>query len=63
MPRDYKRALAELAEQEAAGGGDATHVGLPSGSEVAIPGATDGGRAVESATDAPPAEAGGDGRG
>ncbi|MGI8805793.1 MAG: glutamate synthase large subunit [Thermoleophilaceae bacterium] len=34
MPRDYKRALAELAEQEASGGGEATHVGLPSGSEV-----------------------------
>jgi len=36
MPRDYKRALAELAEQEAAGGGEATHVGSPSGSEVAV---------------------------
>jgi glutamate synthase domain-containing protein 2/glutamate synthase domain-containing protein 3 len=34
MPRDYKRALAELAEQEAAGGGDASLVGSPSGSEV-----------------------------
>jgi glutamate synthase domain-containing protein 2/glutamate synthase domain-containing protein 1/glutamate synthase domain-containing protein 3 len=42
MPRDYKRALAELAEREAAGGGDATHVGLPTGSEVAIQGAADG---------------------
>ena len=39
MPRDYKRALAELAEQEAAGGGRATHVGAPSGSEVAAPAA------------------------
>jgi len=36
MPRDYKRALAELAEQEASGGGEATHVGLPSGSEAEV---------------------------
>jgi hypothetical protein len=43
MPRDYKRALAELAEQEAAGGGAATHVGLPTGSEVAIRPAPDEG--------------------
>ena len=35
MPRDYKRALAELAEQEAAGGGEASLVGSPSGSEMA----------------------------
>jgi glutamate synthase domain-containing protein 2/glutamate synthase domain-containing protein 1/glutamate synthase domain-containing protein 3 len=39
MPRDYKRALAELAEQEAAGGGEATHIGSPSGSEGAVPAA------------------------
>jgi glutamate synthase domain-containing protein 2/glutamate synthase domain-containing protein 1/glutamate synthase domain-containing protein 3 len=38
MPRDYKRALAELAEQEAAGGGEATHVGAPTGSEAAVGG-------------------------
>jgi glutamate synthase (NADPH) large chain len=43
MPRDYKRALAELAEQEAAGGGAATHVGSPTGSEVAISPAPDEG--------------------
>jgi glutamate synthase (NADPH/NADH) large chain/glutamate synthase (ferredoxin) len=36
IPRDYKRALAELAEQEASGGGEATHVGLPSGSEAEV---------------------------
>ncbi len=39
MPRDYKRALAEMAEREAAGAGVSTHVGLPTGSEVAIEGA------------------------
>jgi glutamate synthase domain-containing protein 2/glutamate synthase domain-containing protein 3 len=33
MPVDYKRALAEAAERAAAGGGEATHVGAPSGSE------------------------------
>ena len=35
MPRDYKRALAELAEEEAAGGGKASLVGSPSGSDAA----------------------------
>ncbi len=35
--------LAELAEQEAAGGGEATHVGSPTGSEVAISPAPDEG--------------------
>jgi glutamate synthase domain-containing protein 2/glutamate synthase domain-containing protein 1/glutamate synthase domain-containing protein 3 len=35
MPRDYKRALAELAEEEAAGGGEASLVGAPSGSDAA----------------------------
>jgi glutamate synthase domain-containing protein 3 len=33
MPRDYKRALAEAAEREAVGGGEATNIGVPSGSE------------------------------
>ena len=39
MPRDYKRALAEAAEREASGGGEATQVGSPSGSseEEAVP--------------------------
>jgi len=39
MPRDYKRALAEAAEREASGGGEATPVGSPSGSseEEAVP--------------------------
>jgi len=46
IPRDYKRALAELAEQEASGGGEATHVGLPSGSEVEIATASGDGAAA-----------------
>ena len=33
MPVDYKRALAEAAERAATGGGEATHIGSPSGSE------------------------------
>ncbi len=33
MPRDYKRALTEAAEREAVGGGEATNLGVPTGSE------------------------------
>jgi glutamate synthase domain-containing protein 3 len=45
MPRDYKRALVEMAEREASGAGEATHIGLPSGSEQAIPAAAGEGTA------------------
>jgi glutamate synthase (NADPH/NADH) large chain/glutamate synthase (ferredoxin) len=36
MPVDYKRALLEQAELDAAGGGESTHVGTPSGSESGV---------------------------
>ena len=51
MPRDYKRALAEMAEREAAGAGVSTHVGLPTGSEVAIEGAGGDGAAAPAGSD------------
>jgi glutamate synthase domain-containing protein 3 len=51
MPRDYKRALAEMAEREAAGAGVSTHVGLPTGSEVAIEGAGGDGSAAPAGSD------------
>ena len=36
MPTDYKRALAEMAELDAAGGGESTPVGAPTGSESGV---------------------------